>query len=151
MSENRKKVVIVGAGMAGMTAAAYLARENFNVLLLEKNDKTGGLVNTFVSNGFSFDSGPRALINSGIVKPILKELEIDLEYFGNKISIGVEDKLFQVNSLADLQEYQRILIDLYPENKDEIKEIFIYIRQLSEHTKVIYEFDNPLFWRSIKG
>ncbi|MCU0600796.1 MAG: NAD(P)-binding protein, partial [Desulfobacterales bacterium] len=65
------------AGMAGMTAAAYLSRENFDVLLLEKNDKTGGLVNTFNANGFSFDTGPRALINSGIVRPILKELGID--------------------------------------------------------------------------
>jgi phytoene dehydrogenase-like protein len=41
--------VIVGAGMAGLTAAAYLSRENFNVLLFDKNDRTGGLLSTFES------------------------------------------------------------------------------------------------------
>jgi phytoene dehydrogenase-like protein len=71
-----RRVVIVGAGMAGLTAAAYLARENHSVLLLDKNDRSGGLVNTFDRDGFFFDGGPRAFVNSGIVKPILKDLGI---------------------------------------------------------------------------
>jgi len=150
MREDGKKVVIVGAGMAGLTAAAYLAKEKHTVLLLEKNDKTGGLVTTYSVNGFSFDSGPRALINSGIVKPILKELGVELACFENKISIGVEDQLFKVNSMADLQDYQRILIELYPENQAEIKKIFSYIQELSEHTQVLYEFDNPYFGDQLK-
>ena len=70
MVSKENKVVIVGAGMAGLTAAAYLTRENYNVLLVDKNERVGGLVGTFESNGFSFDSGPRAFVNSGIVKPI---------------------------------------------------------------------------------
>ena len=37
-----KNIIIVGAGMAGLTAAAYLAREKYNVLLLDKNDRGGG-------------------------------------------------------------------------------------------------------------
>ena len=48
----KKRVVIVGAGMAGLTAAAYLSKENYEVLLLEKNNNTGGLVNTFKRDGF---------------------------------------------------------------------------------------------------
>jgi len=145
MSEKLKRVVIVGAGMAGLTAAAYLARKNYEVLLLEKNDRTGGLLNTLSYNDFSFDTGPRALVNSGIVKPILKELGIDWEFIENRISIGLEDKLFQVNSIDDLQEYQRTLCELYPQNTDEIKKIFSFIREMSEYTRVIYEFDNPYF------
>ena len=95
MIKENKKIVIVGAGMAGLTAAAYLARQNYNVLLLEKNDRSGGLLNTFEYDGFFFDAGPRAFVNSGIVKPILKDLGIDWEFFENKISIGIEDQLFQ--------------------------------------------------------
>ena len=37
---------VVGGGLAGLTAAAYLCRNNHRTLLLEKNKKTGGLVNT---------------------------------------------------------------------------------------------------------
>jgi len=145
MSENNKKVVIVGAGMAGLTAAAYLARDGFNVLLIDKNDRTGGLISSLNSNGFCFDTGPRALVNSGIVKPILNELEIEMEFLQNKISIGVEDKLFQVSSIGDLQKYQKILLDLYPGYDHEINKIITAISQLSEYTRVVYEFDNPYF------
>ncbi len=145
MNKEKNKIVIVGAGMAGLTAAAYLAKDGFDVLLVEKNDRTGGLVNTLTMKGFSFDSGPRALINSGMVKPILKELGIEAEFLPNRISIGIEDKLMQVTSLNDLREYERMLVELYPEAYDEIRTIFANMRKLSEYTRVIYEFDNPYF------
>ncbi|NPV76483.1 MAG: NAD(P)/FAD-dependent oxidoreductase [Anaerolineae bacterium] len=145
METRNKKIVIVGAGMAGLTAAAYLCRKKYNVLLLDKNDRTGGLVNTFESGGFYFDSGPRAFINSGIVKPILKDLGIRWDLFENKISIGIEDQLFGVNSMDDLQKYQQVLIHLYPESKDDINRIIAIMHQLSAYNKVLYEFDNPNF------
>ncbi|MFR6064777.1 MAG: FAD-dependent oxidoreductase [Eubacterium sp.] len=42
---NGKKVVIVGAGVAGLTAAELLAKRNFDVTVLEKENKTGGQIN----------------------------------------------------------------------------------------------------------
>jgi len=140
-----KKIAIVGAGMAGLTAAAYLARENYSVLLLEKNDRIGGLVHTFDNDGFSFDTGPRAFVNSGIVQPILKDLGIGWDFLENKISIGIEDQLFRVDSMDSVGEYQRILNSLYPEHNREIEKIISIIYELSEYTKVLYEFDNPNF------
>ena len=145
MVANGNKVLIVGAGMAGLTAAAYLTRENYNVLLVDKNERVGGLVSTFESNGFSFDAGPRAFVNSGIVKPILKDLGLQWEYFENKISVGVEDQIFQINSMEDLQEYKRILEHFYPEDKLEVRKVIDIISEMSEYTKVLYEFDNPNF------
>ena len=92
MINTNKKVVIVGAGMAGLTAAAYLTRQNCDVLLIEKSNRSGGLVYTFERDGFSFDTGPRAFVNSGMVKPILKDLGIDWETLDNKISLAIEDQ-----------------------------------------------------------
>lgn len=42
---NGKKVVIVGAGVAGLTAAELLAKRNFDVTVLEKENKAGGQIN----------------------------------------------------------------------------------------------------------
>lgn len=145
MSENNEKILIVGAGMAGLTAAAYLSKAGFEVQLLEKNDRTGGLLGTILNNGFAFDTGPRALINSGIVKPVMKELGIQWQYLENKVSISIEDQLFQVCSINDLQKYQQILTKLYPDSQEDIRKIISAVRELSEYTRVIYEFDNPYF------
>jgi phytoene dehydrogenase-like protein len=145
MKTENKKIVIVGAGMAGLTAAAYLARENYSVLLLDKNDRVGGLVHTFDRDGFSFDTGPRAFVNSGIVQPILKDLGISMDFLENKISMGIEDHLFRIDTMDSIDEYKRILVKLYPENIGDIEKLIQVIYKLSEHTQVLYEFDNPNF------
>jgi len=150
MATTNNRIVIVGAGMAGLTAAAYLSRANYNVLLLDKNDRTGGLVSTFESNGFFFDSGPRAFVNSGIIKPILKDLGIDWEFLENAISIGVEDLLFRVNSMDDLQAYKQVLLDLYPDSRADIEKIIPIMYELSGYNRVLYEFDNPNFGDVLK-
>ena len=140
-----KKIVIVGAGMAGLSAASYLARENLSVLLLDKNDRTGGLINTFSYDGFFFDGGPRAFVNSGIVQPILRDLGISCDFLENRISIGVEDQLFRVESMDSIVAYKRMLVSMYPENVEDIETITSIIRELSEYTRILYEFDNPNF------
>lgn len=145
MKDKKEKVVIIGAGMAGLTSAAYLLRENYEVLLIEKNTRVGGLVNTFVRDGFSFDTGPRAFVNSGMVKPIFKDLGIDFEAMSNKISLNIENESFSVDSIDSLDEYKSILNKLYPESKEDIEKITKIIYKLSKYTKTLYEFDNPYF------
>ena len=141
----KERIVIVGAGAAGLTAGAYCAREEYEVLLLEKNNRIGGLLNSFEKSGFTFDSGPRAFVNSGILKPIMKDLGITWEIFENTIAVGIEDQLMRVRSMDDLAEYQRILNSLYPENEEDIEKITEKIAKLSAYTRVLYEFDNPNF------
>ena len=145
MKNEKNKVIIVGAGMAGLTAGAYLCKENYDVLLLDKSDRTGGLVNTFEREGFSFDTGPRAFVNSGMVKPIIKDLDIDWETMENKISIAIDDQMFSVDSMDSMNEYKSTLLNLYPEEAGGIESIMKIIYKLSEYTKILYAFDNPYF------
>lgn len=58
-----KKVVIVGGGISGLTAGCF---SQGDITIIEKNEKCGGLVNSFVKDGFRFEGGVRALLNSGI-------------------------------------------------------------------------------------
>ncbi len=53
-----KKVVIIGAGIGGLSAASVLAQKGYEVTVLEKNDKPGGRINFFEAEGFTFDMGP---------------------------------------------------------------------------------------------
>lgn len=53
-----KKVIVIGAGFAGLSAASCLAKEGFEVTVLEKNASAGGRARVFESSGFRFDMGP---------------------------------------------------------------------------------------------
>ncbi|HLW22414.1 MAG TPA: FAD-dependent oxidoreductase, partial [Sphaerochaetaceae bacterium] len=68
-SKQTYDVCIVGAGLSGLTAAAYLSRAGYSVVLLEKQGHPGGLVNSFSVSGYTFDGGARSIENSGILKP----------------------------------------------------------------------------------
>jgi phytoene desaturase len=55
---NRKKAIIIGAGFSGLSAASFLAKDGFDVTVLEKNSIPGGRARKFEAEGFTFDMGP---------------------------------------------------------------------------------------------
>jgi phytoene desaturase len=55
---SQQSVLIIGAGLGGIAAAARLARQGYQVTVLEKNATPGGRCNQFVRDGHRFDVGP---------------------------------------------------------------------------------------------
>ena len=53
-----KSVIIIGAGVAGLSTATYLADQGYEVTVLEKNAQAGGRARKFEAKGYIFDSGP---------------------------------------------------------------------------------------------
>ncbi|OIN60480.1 phytoene desaturase family protein [Arsenicibacter rosenii] len=53
-----KRVLVIGAGFAGLAAATSLADKGYDVTILEKNSTPGGRARVFAANGFVFDMGP---------------------------------------------------------------------------------------------
>jgi phytoene dehydrogenase-like protein len=96
MTNNKYDAIVVGGGIAGLTAAAYIARAGKSVVLFERQHKVGGLVQTFDRNGIYFDGGLRSIENSGIVFPMLKQLGIELEFTRSNISIGIADSVLKL-------------------------------------------------------
>jgi len=137
--------IVVGGGISGLTAAAYLSKAEKSVLLCEKEEKCGGLVNSFERDGFTYDGGIRAMENSGVLFPMLKSLGMNIEFVKNKISIGIEKKVIKVNSDEDVNVYQSLLNELYPESIEEIESIIHEIRKIMHYMDVQYGIDNPMF------
>lgn len=55
-------VLVIGAGVGGLAAAAHLARRGCHVTVLEKNGQAGGRCAQFVQAGHRFDTGPTLFI-----------------------------------------------------------------------------------------
>jgi len=63
-------IIIIGAGIGGITAAAHLARRGLHVTVVEKNTHPGGRCDSFTRAGHRFDTGPTLF-----VMPLLYEAE----------------------------------------------------------------------------
>jgi phytoene dehydrogenase-like protein len=138
-------VIIAGGGLAGLTSAVCLCRNGFRTLLCEKREKTGGLVQTFWHHGFAFDAGIRAFENSGIIFPMLKNFQIDLEFVQNPVSIGIEKEWVVINSCESLRNYAAMLTKIFPDDAPAIEKIRNEIKKVMGYMDVIYGIDNPLF------
>src|SRR5512135_3689323 len=137
--------IVVGGGIAGLTATAYLAKTGLRTLLCEKEPSCGGLINSFERNGFIFDGGIRAMENSGVLLPMLKHLGVKLELVRNHVSLGIEDRVIRLESEAGVADYQALLEGLYPQSKTEITRIMEQIRLIMQYMKVQYGINNPIF------
>ena len=147
MLDNEKDydVIIAGAGAAGLTAAAYLGKYGYSVLLCDKNEKTGGLVSSFEYDGFVFDGGIRAFENSGIIFPMLKQLGIEMEFVKNPVSIGIEKSMIRLISQESILDYENLLNHYFPDDKEDIEKIMQEVKKVMGYMEVIYGIDNPLF------
>ena len=52
------KVIVIGSGFSGLSAATTLADQGYEVTVLEKNDSPGGRARSFTADGYTFDMGP---------------------------------------------------------------------------------------------
>jgi phytoene dehydrogenase-like protein len=137
--------IVVGGGIAGLIATAYLSKSGLRTLLCEKESSCGGLINSFERDGFVFDGGIRAMENSGVLLPMLKHLGVELELVRNHVSLGIEDRVIRVDSEASVADYQALLEGLYPQCKAEITSIMEQVRLIMKYMKVQYGINNPIF------
>lgn len=69
--KQQHEIVVIGAGLTGLSTAFHLHRQGRDVVILEKANRVGGQIHTYHENGFTFESGP----NTGVVSfPEVAEL-----------------------------------------------------------------------------
>ena len=78
-----KEIIIIGAGLGGLSAACRLARQGFSVTVLEKNESVGGKVNFLEADGYKFDTGASLLT----MRHVLEEL---FEFCGKRLADYLE-------------------------------------------------------------
>ena len=75
------RVVVVGAGIGGLTAGALLAHRGYEVIIFDQAIVPGGCASTFRRRGFTFDVGATQVAGleaGGIHHRIFQELEVEL-------------------------------------------------------------------------
>src|SRR5659263_142768 len=67
-------VIIIGAGVGGLSCAAYLARTGCKVIVIEQDNHVGGTAHVFNRKGFTFPTGPQSITMPDYIADSLCEL-----------------------------------------------------------------------------
>lgn len=91
----RKKVIIIGSGIGGLSTALRLLKNGYEVIIYEKNKKIGGRVNLIETENFRFDLSASILMMPDVYKELFSYLNKNYEDYLEFIEI---DPLYRVFS-----------------------------------------------------
>ena len=143
MNSIDKSVIIVGAGVGGLTTSIHLARKGYKVRILEKNTYVGGRCSSFIRDGHSFDVGATMVMMTDIYqktwesfgKNVFEELELtqlDPIYninFHSGENIKLSSELTKIQEVMEriekgsFSKFLRYMSDSYDVYKLSMKEI----------------------------
>lgn len=154
---NKKQhIVVIGAGLGGLSAAISLATEGFSVDLLEKNDKVGGKLNILEKDGFTFDLGPSILTMPHIFQALFDRAGKNMADYINIQTVEPHWRnFFEDGSTLDLSSdpviMKQELDKLGPNTAKEFEAFLAYSKKLCEITEQGY-FEHGLdsFWELLK-
>ncbi|MDD4971384.1 MAG: phytoene desaturase family protein [Paludibacter sp.] len=89
-----KKAVIIGAGVAGIATAVFLAQKGILVEVYEKNANSGGRCGQMIQDGHRFDLGATILLMPSIYRQVFASLGMDMDRELETTSLEPVYKLF---------------------------------------------------------
>lgn len=133
-------VAVIGAGIGGLTCAAYLAKQGKKVKVFEQHHTPGGCCTSFSRRGFRFDAGVLHLTGgkeNGAFQRVLSALEIEDEF---KFKEQFQRFIFPgltLDSSRDAEDFPGKIKELFPQEStgvanlfDIIKSIYVDIKKL---------------------
>lgn len=141
-----KKIVVIGAGISGLSAGIYAARSGFDVTILEQHIVPGGLSTSWSRKGYYFEGGMHWLTGS---KPNLPMNKVWKELGALQENNPIENRdplytLFDENGKTvalyrNLSQMKDELIRYAPEDKSRIKKMYRDIKAFSKFYMPIFD------------
>lgn len=108
-----KKIIVIGAGPGGLSAALMLQSKGFDVTLIEKDERVGGRSKKLSLGDFHFDLGPTFLMYIDVLKQVFSRSGYDLEKEVNLIKLDPLYKLIFKDHTLELSADLKKNINMY--------------------------------------
>lgn len=143
MSEENIDVIIIGAGIAGLTAAKILKNAGKKILVLEASDGVGGRVRTDYKDGFILDRGFQVLLTAyPEAKELLDYKKLDLKVFKPGALILDSNSIHKIGD--PLREPNLLLTTLFsPIGNLKDKLLLLYLKTKLSFTSIDKIFEKP--------
>ena len=130
-------VVIIGAGMAGLTCGCLLAQKGLKVVMIEKNQKVGGCCTSFQKEGFSFDLSVQSLgecQEGGRVWRVLKQLNLSdqVRFISLEPAREYHFPDQRVSQSSRMETHIENLSSLFPAERKGIQEVYAALGKIFE-------------------
>ncbi len=141
-------VIVVGAGLGGMTAASLLAKRGLSVLMIDRQDKPGGSCTSFRRDGVTYDVGTAMLYGFGEngFKPfrfLMNELEEPVEVVKHATLARMTFEGHTITFWPDVERFLQELDPLFPEEKEGLRAFYRDLYELYEHIVIKNEVIVP--------
>jgi phytoene dehydrogenase-like protein len=144
-AEIHTDVVVVGAGLGGLSAAGHLQESGYDIVLLEHHSVPGGYAHNFTRRGFRFEVALHALDGmepGGWAYPMFKTLgafdAVEFHRLDPFYTASFPD--FEVDVSTDIPEYVAAVAQVFPEQRDAVIELFEAIKMVG-HDMAKYASD----------
>lgn len=119
-------VIVIGSGFAGLSAAAYLAKDGFKVTVLEKNSAAGGRARQFKADGFTFDMGPSWYWMPDVFEKFFNDFGKSASDYYNLVRVSPSYRVFfknnqRVDVPSDLIELEKLFESIEPGSSQKLK------------------------------
>ena len=95
-----KHVIIVGAGIGGLSAAIYLASQGHHVQIIERQPRVGGKLNQVAMQGFTFDTGPSLITMPYVFYDLFQTAQRQLEDYLDLVPLDITCRYFYRDGLV---------------------------------------------------
>ncbi len=136
-----QRVIVIGAGLGGLSAAVSLAAEGFSVTVHEKNDKVGGKLDVLEMEGFTFDLGPSILTLPHLFARLFERAGRKMEDYVAIESLDLHWRnFFEDGTVIDLYpEMSRMERELSKLPPDESDGFYAYLEQARKFFRIAEE------------
>lgn len=108
----KKKVIIIGGGLAGLSAAVTLASNGFQVELFEKNKHFGGKLMPVTLGDYKFDFGPNTITMPEVFRKVIEQTGEKAENYFQLIKLENHTRnVFSDGSILDFSSSREHMID----------------------------------------
>ena len=131
-------VVVIGSGLAGMTAANLLSRLGHSVLLAEHHYNLGGLATWFKRKGNHILDISLHGFPCGMIKTFRKYWTLEMADSVIKLEgIRFDNPQFKLNTTFDKVDFTRILLERFGLMKETVDEFFYTLRQMNFYDEIV--------------
>ena len=95
-----KSIIIIGAGIGGLSAAIRLASQGHHVTLLERQAQVGGKLNSIEMDGFSFDTGPSLITMPYVLEDLFHSAQRNLKEYLDLMPLDITCRYFYHDGLT---------------------------------------------------